>query len=60
MEAKIMTNPITIRPGASSSSAMKYKNGRLAVYKILIVNAQYLIIFKALTDNSEKALFLSI
>lgn len=51
---------LTLAPGASSSCAIWNMSGMLAAYKILIVIAQYFIFFKAFTDNSEKALFLSI
>jgi hypothetical protein len=59
-EAKIKINGNPKIPGASSASAMGYRNGSSPAYIILIVIAQYFIFFRAFTDNSEKALFLSI
>jgi len=59
IEARIKINPNPTAPGASSLSATEIKKGMPATYKALIMIAQYFIFLNALTDNSEKAMFLS-
>jgi len=57
-DAKIITNPITISPGASLRPG-DTEAARLSTYKKLMI-AQDWIFFKDDTDFSGKAMFLSI
>jgi len=53
-------SPKASTPGASSSCAKRYSSGNSMAYRIPNVIALYLIYFKALKDNSENVLSLSI